>query len=258
MTRVVEFCIAVAKNWGSLVTGGVIIGLIGTWQGTGHAVASWIYAVVAGGALVISLFKAWDEQLVQTERAERRIIELQGRPDVTLTCASTGGFQIFDPKTMTYERGTTSRFVFKVRNSGPGQAVNVSTDDIALPMSDVTQRLMLEEEQVFAAQLGEHLAVGKPGWNKWTVLFEPLSSVAQGQEVEIPYRIENMGPLQNKDICFCLGNTVRSQTAEPLHLPLTLRFSNRDGFTWAQSYEMEHRFVCHISVVFRGVKVINP
>ena len=64
MKRLRQFVIAVLKKWGSLVTGGVLIGCVGIWQGTGHTVPAWVYAAIAAGGLLISFFKAWEEQIV--------------------------------------------------------------------------------------------------------------------------------------------------------------------------------------------------
>ncbi|MGO9008975.1 MAG: hypothetical protein ACLQPN_02645 [Bryobacteraceae bacterium] len=257
MRALAGFCVAVSRHWGSLVTGGVIIGALGIWQGTGHSVHSWVYTVVAGCGFVIAFFKAWSDQSDRAERAERRIVELQGRPDVSLTLSTLEGQEVFDPAKMKSERGTTGRAVFIARNNGPGQAVNMSIDDIVLPMSDCTQSQILEQEKAFRAQMGEEISIRKPGWNQWTVLFESLTSVGQGQEVEIPYRIDNMGPLQNRDICYCLCSTVRAADAGPLRLPIVLRFSNRDGSTWAQIYDMEHRFMRRIALTFRRVEFVT-
>ncbi len=77
------------------------------------------------------------------------------------------------------------------------------------------------------------------------------------ESAEIPYTIENMGPLQNKDLCFCLVNTVRPTPAGPLYLPVTLRLSNRDGSGWAQAHELEHQFMCNLRLTFKRVELID-
>ena len=59
MLRINQFITAVAKKWGSLVTGGVLIGILATWQGTGHSVSPWIYGGIAAGGAIVAIFKAW-------------------------------------------------------------------------------------------------------------------------------------------------------------------------------------------------------
>ena len=63
LRRIWKFCTAIAHYWGSLVTGGVFIGIVGTWQATGHPVKAWIYWTIAILALLISAFRAWNDQV---------------------------------------------------------------------------------------------------------------------------------------------------------------------------------------------------
>src|ERR1700686_2502705 len=60
--RVVHFARSVAHHWGTLVTGGVVIGILGTWQGTGHPVKPWAYWTVALVGFLVAAFQAWNEQ----------------------------------------------------------------------------------------------------------------------------------------------------------------------------------------------------
>ncbi len=62
------FVRSVARHWGSLVTGGFVIGLIGIWQGTGHAVRPGVYWAVALLALFAAFFAAWSEEHKAKER----------------------------------------------------------------------------------------------------------------------------------------------------------------------------------------------
>jgi len=57
-----DFIRAVARHWGSLVTGGFFIGVIGTWQATGHNVPPAVYWGIALIALFIAFFKAWVDE----------------------------------------------------------------------------------------------------------------------------------------------------------------------------------------------------
>jgi hypothetical protein len=67
-----RFLVSVAKHWGSLVTGGIIIGIISIWQNTGHAVQAWVYWLVAIVAFIVACYKAWSQQVEEVEslRAE--------------------------------------------------------------------------------------------------------------------------------------------------------------------------------------------
>lgn len=64
-----KFIAAVAHHWGTLVTGGSIIGLLAIWQGTGHHVPPYIFWFVAIIALFAAFFKAWKAELDAKEAA---------------------------------------------------------------------------------------------------------------------------------------------------------------------------------------------
>jgi hypothetical protein len=57
------FIRSVAQFWGTLVTGGLIMGCLGLWQGTKHPVPSFIYWIIGIGAFFLACFKAWNEKL---------------------------------------------------------------------------------------------------------------------------------------------------------------------------------------------------
>lgn len=63
LPRIWHFIKAVSHHWGVLVTGGVVIGAVSTWQATGHQVPPWIYSVIAAAALLIAFFRAWNDQV---------------------------------------------------------------------------------------------------------------------------------------------------------------------------------------------------
>jgi hypothetical protein len=69
MRRLLEFTIAVVRHWGALVTGGVLIGALGTWQSTGHTVKPWVYWLVAIVALFVAFFRAWKDKAEQLDGA---------------------------------------------------------------------------------------------------------------------------------------------------------------------------------------------
>jgi hypothetical protein len=62
LRRILVFSQSVARHWGTLVTGGVVIGLLGMWQQTGHFVWTLCYWSVALTSFFIACFKAWNEK----------------------------------------------------------------------------------------------------------------------------------------------------------------------------------------------------
>jgi len=54
-----RWLVSVVRHWGSLVTGGVIIGILGVWQGTDHRVPPFAYWIVAILGLIAAFYKAW-------------------------------------------------------------------------------------------------------------------------------------------------------------------------------------------------------
>jgi uncharacterized membrane protein len=73
--RVWQFIKSVTHHWGVLVTGGVAIGVLGVWQGTGHVVKPWVYWLVAIVGLFVAFFKAWNDQANEKEKALAKIAE---------------------------------------------------------------------------------------------------------------------------------------------------------------------------------------
>jgi hypothetical protein len=63
---------SVGQHWGSLVTGGVIIGALGIWQGVGHTVKAWVYWSVAILGLGVANYLAWEDEndKYEAERAK--------------------------------------------------------------------------------------------------------------------------------------------------------------------------------------------
>jgi len=62
MLKLWDFISAVSRRWGSLVTGGTFIGLLATWQGTGHYVPPYVYWTVALLGLFVAFFRAWKDE----------------------------------------------------------------------------------------------------------------------------------------------------------------------------------------------------
>jgi hypothetical protein len=68
MWKPLEFANALRKHWGGVVTSGVLVGLLGIWQGTGHAVLPAVYWAVAILGLGVASYRAWlAENTLRTE-----------------------------------------------------------------------------------------------------------------------------------------------------------------------------------------------
>ena len=67
--RLWDFSKAVGRHWSALVTGGVVIGLMSIWQGTGHNIPPTVYWIVAMVALFVACFKAWEAERKAKEAA---------------------------------------------------------------------------------------------------------------------------------------------------------------------------------------------
>jgi hypothetical protein len=83
MRRFLKFFRAVGKHWGVLVTGGVFVGAVGLWQGTGHPVKPWLYWAMAMVGFFIACHKAWNDQLEETEKARSALAETMKELDTS-------------------------------------------------------------------------------------------------------------------------------------------------------------------------------
>lgn len=70
MSNLWNFLRAIAHHWASFVTGGVVIGAIGTWQGTGHPVPPSAYWAIALCALLIAVFATWNDERQAKAKAQ--------------------------------------------------------------------------------------------------------------------------------------------------------------------------------------------
>jgi hypothetical protein len=59
MWKPFQFAKAVSEKWGTVVTSGAIIGLLGIWQGLGHTLPPAVYWVVGLCGLVVAAYRAW-------------------------------------------------------------------------------------------------------------------------------------------------------------------------------------------------------
>lgn len=81
MDDIVEFLQAVRRHWGSLVTGGALIGILGIWQGVGHSVKPWVYWTIGAVGLAIAFFFSWLDEHKALQIAREKTDELQARLD---------------------------------------------------------------------------------------------------------------------------------------------------------------------------------
>jgi hypothetical protein len=59
---------AVLRYWGSLLTSGVLIGVLGIWQSTGHTVPAAVYWTIAIVGFLIAAYKAWEVEYQSRSR----------------------------------------------------------------------------------------------------------------------------------------------------------------------------------------------
>jgi len=76
-SSVFRFIWSVARHWGALVSGGVIIGLIGILQGIGCHIPPAVYWVIAIVAIFVACYMAWNEERIQKEKAIAELGELK-------------------------------------------------------------------------------------------------------------------------------------------------------------------------------------
>jgi hypothetical protein len=77
ISTVFQFIRAVVRHWGSLVSGGAIIGFLGIWQGTGHRVPPTVFWIVAIVGIFVACYLAWNEERIAKEKALAAIAELE-------------------------------------------------------------------------------------------------------------------------------------------------------------------------------------
>ncbi len=71
------FLKAVGKHWGSIVTGGMAMGLLGIWQGVGHPIKPWVYWLIAIVGLAIAFYRAWLDQYQKVDAIEAARSEIE-------------------------------------------------------------------------------------------------------------------------------------------------------------------------------------
>jgi hypothetical protein len=219
------FLRAVIRNWVAAAAGVVAIALLSVWASMGHTVAPWIGGMAGTVAALAACFPAWKDQAGRAERAETKMAEMAGRPELALRCtpAKPGKMDALDWSAM----GAETLYEFALRNSSSIQAVNIAIDDIVLRA---------------------------PGGARPSIRFEKVSSLSSGQEHPVPFRIEGMGPFLNRDLCHCLGQAGGTEPGSTVRVPLNLRFSNRDGSRWVQKHDLAYSFPSSLTIEYRGIE----
>ena len=77
MGDILKFARAVVGHWGSLVTGGVAIGLVSIWQGVGHPISAWVYWLIATLGLVVAFYRAWLDKHEALNGQIRKVIHME-------------------------------------------------------------------------------------------------------------------------------------------------------------------------------------
>ncbi len=80
-----QFGKELVKQWGTLVTSGVLIGALSIWQGLGHAVRPAVYWAVALGGFVVACYRAWlTENELRLNALEKLKAIAEAKPKIKL------------------------------------------------------------------------------------------------------------------------------------------------------------------------------
>jgi len=67
-----EFIVAVLRQWGTLVTGGFIVGLIVLYEhASGRQIAGWVFWIAVIISLLVAFFLVWRKERLMVERLSR-------------------------------------------------------------------------------------------------------------------------------------------------------------------------------------------
>ena len=80
VTRIVEFVFEMCKTWGAVLTGGVFVALLASWQLTGHPIPPKIGWVIIVGAILAAAFQVWNRQIRLTEAARSELQQSLDKP----------------------------------------------------------------------------------------------------------------------------------------------------------------------------------
>jgi hypothetical protein len=72
LKRIGRFAFEMCKTWGAALTGGFVIGLLGSWQLTGHSIPPKVGWGIIMGAIVLASFQVWNREADITDLAQRR------------------------------------------------------------------------------------------------------------------------------------------------------------------------------------------
>jgi hypothetical protein len=70
--RICHFAVEMCKTWGALITGGFIIGIIASWQWTGHLISTRIGWTIIVGGIIVSAFQVWSRQAERADSTKRK------------------------------------------------------------------------------------------------------------------------------------------------------------------------------------------
>jgi hypothetical protein len=233
MRNILTFLNAVRIHWGSLVTGGSIIGVIGTYQGTGHPVAPWIYWSIAVIALIVAFYNAWLDQyrkvkeLEATASAHAIVPQPATRVDVHIsreseqpTSAPRFGVRVenFSGRPSRGAMRVSVDAKFHVRHIGGPAATSITFDPI------------------YSAK-GLH-----------SLRLEPLSYLAKDEDRAVNFEVWENGQRPFQKIIDSLGwpdilatFLFEGYGSDPLY-PLVIRFFDPSGNFRSQIFQMEFSY----------------
>jgi hypothetical protein len=135
------------------------------------------------------------------------------RPDVTLEC--------------TQDSDNIGAFRFELHNGSDYAAVDITASDIMIPIPDWLLKQWQEQstpEEI--AELPSH----------WIVKFSEVSRLIKGVPAYLPYRIENMGAMQRRDLKYAL-KALQSPQAK-VEFVLQHSDTNDPKMTWQTHYAL--------------------
>jgi hypothetical protein len=102
-----KFASSILTYWGSFLTSGLIIGLLGFWQSTGHYVPPAVYWAIALLGFISATYHAWRDQHHQVEVAKEKEAVLQATIDAHKRQQFHAEFLDASRTVYTYENGNS-------------------------------------------------------------------------------------------------------------------------------------------------------
>jgi hypothetical protein len=162
LRHVWEFVVAVFRQWGALVTGGFIVGLIVFIEhASGRPIARQLFWIAVVTSLVVAVFLTW--------RKERLVVEslTSSRPDFFYEGAGSKITFEFETNPGTDQPKVKINFRLRFINKGPGTAYNLNSKIYACWINDVPRTAALAdspEPVVGRTRPDEAKSIGFSAW----------------------------------------------------------------------------------------------